>query len=450
MFENLNYYFHSCCQRPDLRWEKEPNLFSPEETAYGVDLPFDTLSPERQCLIRYDAEVTDQDYKDLEAETNNLIVDIDYFLKTYKWVEKEETQRSAKRFFLFNNLACQLRRFLTRLIEYHQIIYHSIFCNKKEDFIELYNSELKDKLNDLYKTGIASCPNDYCTYSHVVNIGNECELLRCLQEHPIEAVRNEFERKDSKQFCEEYIFGDNVVFSFSQILFLVESIQDVIKEIERPKYAKRTIDECKIIFDELFELYKEAHPNRDDEYNHYLDQYLKLYELDRESEGIRECLQETKSNAPSGNNLCNIWVRYRTNNMLELIKEIVNAKATRKQFNEFFDYVMKIEYFENRIRSSVSNINEKVDSLLCQLTNEAIKNAPEEGEKGRWKAILKPLRAAIDANAIDNIPSRNEFNIRYDIKVPSDAYSNWITRGNYDYGQEINSMKDQFERLKKS
>lgn len=343
-----DYYFHPCPRRPELVDLESLSLFRPEEISYGVDLPFnpdtDPKSVARDVLIKYDAEVTKTDFEELAEEFKRLSFDIDYFLKAYRWVGEEENQRSRKRFFLFNNLAYQLSRVITRLMEYHEIIYHSIYYDFKEEVITEYNEHLRKKLEELYRLGQSAHTDDYCIYSSVLNTHNVEELLHCLKDYSI--ASREFHSVDYNRFCEDFILGHDVVFSFSHILYRVTALKNVVEEIDHPKYAQRTQTECEYIYNTLLQKYVEENPDLEAVYHRALDDFCSNHAYMNDRKKIIEKYLNKMEDTLKDSDLGRIYLRHRSDST-RMFKLITESKAKRRDFEQYFHEIKRLDYLTN-------------------------------------------------------------------------------------------------------
>lgn len=120
----------------------------------------------------------------------------------------------------------------------------------------------------------------------------------------------------------------------------------------------------------------------------------------------------------------------------------------------FYNGSQNVEHIDHQVNNynyygSASSRAEKsiqqISALFEALTLEAISN-----DNHNWKEILKPHKAAVDAGAMDQL-SLNDFNNRFGISVPSDAFSRWMNGKdeNYKYKpHEIGALQSQFEALK--
>lgn len=117
--------------------------------------------------------------------------------------------------------------------------------------------------------------------------------------------------------------------------------------------------------------------------------------------------------------------------------------ANVEQMTVCFDKDMQMQVMNAEQITAGEN---PVITLFDKLTRQAIAQHP-----GEWKEILKPYRSAIDAGAMDQCFSREQFNQRFGVEVPASPYSRWMTGSQEQYqykDYENNAMIAQFEALK--
>lgn len=111
---------------------------------------------------------------------------------------------------------------------------------------------------------------------------------------------------------------------------------------------------------------------------------------------------------------------------------------------ERIDYQVNNYNYYGSATPGADNYHQAVDALFDKLTREAIQK-----DSTNWKEILKPHKAAVDAGAMDQL-SLADFNGRFEIDVPKDAFSRWMNGSDhYEYRpQEIGALQARFESLK--
>lgn len=339
------YYFSHGPLRRNIIDEKIPDLLS-EDYYYRI-----CSKEDAKMFINGSDRTIKEQIEGINKEIQRLKIDIDYFLDTYKWIIEEEcecngnTIYSGKLFFLLNNLSYQLRRLIDSLGEYSAKCSFSIYKDWKDSVIEAYELHIENKLNELEKIGSEIKPYAKCVYQWIIlNRDNPSEILRCLQEHPSEAVRNEFVRYDENRFSEEVIFSPLVIFCFNELLPYVNDIRDVIKEIKTPKLGQRNVEECVFLYEALYEQFQADHPEFSIEAEEALNNFLYENQLERNGANVKRLINEVLS-LLKGSVLGKIWVEYHYNKK-KLVEYVVNAEATREQFDEYFRYITKIEYLE--------------------------------------------------------------------------------------------------------
>lgn len=449
MLDKQHYDIYRNGIRRDMHSDEEPSLFPPEVIAYGTEYHIDSVEAARSIVAGLN--ITPTRIEEFKLEMTHLNTDICYFLETYKWVLSDQSANSEKLFFLFNNLDFQLSSFIANLTKYHHDCYYSIFYDWKEEIFKSYNEGLKINLDELFKIYKLDS-NQYCCYHHIFEGRNVGELLRLLQNSPLEEIRNCFERVDDKDFCEDFLLNNSIVLSFSQIAVKIKDIRTILSEMINPQYAKRTTEECIYIYDAMREEFEEKNPNIDDLHHKALDCYLSERGLERNKQNINEYLLITENDFKAKTNstkLGIIWAQYHSQDKDILIENLINARARCQDFDEYFEFISKIEYLHSEIRELKNQSIETVDSLFERRTREAIRRY--KGNKDKWKRILTPYRAAIVAEKMGNTSlTREDFNKRFNVNVSKTAFSRYISSSKYaQYKEgEIGYMIEDFKQLK--
>lgn len=348
------YYFNHGPLRRNIIDEKIPDLLS-EDYCYRIYSKEDA-----KMVIKGSDRTIKEQIESINKEILRLKIDIDYFLDTYKWIIEEEcecygnTIYSGKLFFLLNNLSYQLRRLIDSLGVYSANCSFSIYKDWKDSVIEAYEQHIENKLNELEKIGSEIKPYAKCVYQWIIlNRDNPSEILRCLQEHPSEAVRNEFVRYDENRFSEEVIFSPLVIFCFNELLPYVNDIRDVIKEIKTPKLGQRNVEECVFLYEALYEQFQADHPEFSIEAEEALNNFLYENQLERNGANVKRLINEVLS-LLKGSVLGKIWVEYHYDKK-KLVEHVVNAEATREEFDEYFRYIAKIEYLKEKAKKDTTS-----------------------------------------------------------------------------------------------
>lgn len=402
MSEN-DYNFWFSKGRRNISNDAELSLFSDE------DLRFKILSKEdaEELLSNSDAAITKEQIDAIKKKMIRLKFDLDYFIQAYSWVEEDcailgDKIYSGKLFYLFNNLAYQLRDFARCLSEYSDKCYLCIYNDLKAEIISAYNNEIKNALETLYRLYQKSKFHPKCVVDHIV-LNTDCigEILRCLQNHPSEEVREEFSLFYVDRFYEEAVFSSLVVFSFEELLPYANDIKDVIKEIELQKQEYRTVEECVYLYDVLYGRFQARHTEYNDEAEEALNRYLSEYQLERSVQNINK-RKEAVVYDFKATSLGKIWDEYH-HNKSKLVEKIVNAEASREDFEEYFRYVIKIEYLDKSYmtESKVDSNDPWLSALYAIIEH---KYTPTSGDKEPYIKYQRDwyyvMRAAVELNMI--------------------------------------------------
>lgn len=328
-------------------------LFPEEDIAYGTHLKLESGSlwtEQHVQLVKDDAE---KQYKKILEESEHLKTDLEYFFSTYKWIEKDGNRHSDKCFWLFNNLYYQLRSYTKCLYEYHEIIFYSIIYDWKDEILQIYNRDIKDGLDSLYNIGIDGRPSRMD--ATVLDERNISEILRCLREHPNQDVSEEFYGKSDRDFNVDYILSEEVVLGFEHILPSILHIREIIDEIANPKYALRSVDECVIIYNTLFETFKNENQSLDHCHEQALNHYLDSCGLKKNKENVVEFMN-LKKTIFAQTHLGRIWEICQAEGNEKLVESLINAKAKYQEYDEYFRCVSQIEYLQAIVKNLKSAV----------------------------------------------------------------------------------------------
>lgn len=394
MQKDIYFFGINASPRRNINEDATPSLFTDEELR---PIKIESKKDAEILLANSDATITKEQTERIKVKMDRLKGDIDYFISTYKWVSEESTIHggiisSGKLFFLFNNLSYQLRDLRVCLSTYSAQSYLSIYNDLKAEIITEYNNNIKERIEALFGLGQESTLHARCSVDHIIiNKRSLDEILRCLMEHPSEEVSELFSQIGESRFCEDVVFSPLMVFSFSELLPFANDIIDVIKEIDQQKRKYRTVEECTYLYDVLYERFQANHKEYKNEAEGALDCYLSDNRLERNVQNINKrkqmVVQDFKATL-----LGKIWDEYHYDKN-KLVEEIVNAEAKREEFEEYFRYLIKIEYLTNVTRNNDNKQKEKSEDVrkspIYALTDFGIKheaNAKECAQKAYVKA----------------------------------------------------------------